>query len=115
MKFIVREGFVIHLIKVVEIQGKPTQQSSSYYEGETVDFEAADAAANLHKLEPADKEAKAFCQARFAPVQEAPVPGINQEQLAALIAAAVASALQQQASQASAPAAAPAASGSTGA
>jgi hypothetical protein len=74
MKFIVRAGFVIHDTKTVEINGQKTEQTNSYYEGGTVDFDEATALAHLHKLEPVDKAATAFCAARAAIVTQPAAP-----------------------------------------
>ncbi len=74
MKFTVREGFVVHDRKVVDIGGKSQVQESSYYEGQDVDFDDTTALQHLHKLEPADKKADAFLAARH-PVVTAPVSG----------------------------------------
>jgi hypothetical protein len=96
MKFTVREGFVIHQTRLVEVNGKQVEQTNSYYEGDNVDFEADEARAQLHKLEPKDKAADAFCQAAFAKVDPLPTPaagGITPEQLSAAVAQAVASTL----------------------
>jgi hypothetical protein len=60
MKFIVREGFVIHDTKRVEVQGQLQDQTNSYYEGQTVDFDEKTATDHAHKLEPADKASTAF-------------------------------------------------------
>lgn len=64
MKFIVREGFVVHDRKVVEIGGKQQVQESSFYEGQEVDFDEATAAQHAHKLEPVCKKADAFLTAK---------------------------------------------------
>lgn len=93
MKFIVREGFVIHVTQIVDIGGKPTEQTNSYYEGQEVNFDAEVAQAHLHKLEPADKQAQAFVAQRYAAVSPLPVGGIDSAALSTLIAQAVASAV----------------------
>ena len=101
MKFTVREGFVIHDTRVVEQGGKKVEQTSSYFEGDDVDFDEATALQNLHKLEPADKAATAFVTARFAPVSPPVMAGgIDPALLPALIAQAVTAALAAQAAAA---------------
>lgn len=71
MKFTVRNGFVIHDTKMVEIQGKMTEQTNSYYEGQTVDFDEATALNHAHKLEPTNKESGAFFDKNFPPIAQA--------------------------------------------
>ena len=93
MKFQVREGFVIHDTRIVDIGGKPNEQTNSYYEGQPVDFDEATALAHLHKLEPVDKAAQAFAAARFAPVAQPPIGGMDPAALSALIAQAVVAAV----------------------
>ena len=63
MKFKVREGFVVHHSKVIEIdlgggETKKEIQTNTYYQGQNVDFTADEAEDHLHKLEPFDKEAQ---------------------------------------------------------
>jgi len=104
MKFIVREGFVIHDTRLVKQGDRQVEQTNSYYEGDQVDFDEATATAHLHKLEPADKEATKFVAARFVQVDTPPpMGGINQEQFAAAVASAVAQALAAAGVQAPAP------------
>jgi len=105
MKFQVRAGFVIHDTRVVKVNEKPVEQTNSYYEGDSVDFDEATALNHLHKLEPVDKPAVAFASARFAPVSAPPVAGIDPAQMATLIAQAVAAAMAAQATAAAAAAA----------
>lgn len=99
MKFVIRSGFVVHQTKMVDVQerGEIVQrpQTASYYEGQTVDFDKDEALDHLHKLEPADKAASAFCEALVLPPQPAPAaPGaIDQAALASAIASGVAQAL----------------------
>lgn len=71
MKFTVRDGFVIHDTKLVEIQGKQQEQTNSYYEGQTVDFDEATAMQHAHKLEPEEKSAKDFLAKKYPPIAEA--------------------------------------------
>lgn len=93
MKFQVREGFVIHDTRLVDVNGRRVEQTNSYYEGDTVDFDADTAQQHLHKLEPQDKEAKAYAAAKTVPVSAAPVAGIDATQLSQLVAQAVAAAV----------------------
>ncbi|MEI8327175.1 MAG: hypothetical protein WCH44_17800 [Betaproteobacteria bacterium] len=94
MKFSIRAGFVVHDTRLVKQGDKQVEQTSSYYEGEAVDFDEATAANHLHKLEPTDRAATAFCNARFAPVAAQPGPaGVDPTVLAALVAQAVTQAL----------------------
>lgn len=116
MKFIVRAGMVVHDVRVVEVGGKRQEQTNSYYEDDSVDFDEATAAKHLHKLEPADKDARAFAQARVAPVSPIAPPGggITAEQLQAIVAQAYAQGradAQAAPVQASAPAASEGAKG----
>lgn len=111
MKFKVREGFVVHHSKVIEIdlgggETKKEIQTNTYYQGQNVDFTADEAEDHLHKLEPFDKEAQKYLEGRAAPVTELPVPGAVDAQA---IAAAVAAALQALGITGAAPTAPPAA------
>ncbi len=100
MKFTVRNGFVIHDIRMVEQGGKKVEQTNSYYEGDDVDFDEATAAKHLHKLEPIDKAATTYCANRFAPVAEPVTNGLDAAAVAAIVQAAVTAALAAQASAA---------------
>lgn len=87
MKFTVRTGFVIHDTKMVEIQGKLQEQTNSYYEGQTVDFDEATALAHAHKLESTNKETAAFFDKNFpaiAVVQATAGVGDTSGQISAL-------------------------------
>lgn len=87
MKFTVREGFVIHDTRIIDINGKKQEQTNSYYEGQTVDFDEATALSHIHKLEPADKSATSFLDKNFPPlavVQAAAGIGDAGGQIAAL-------------------------------
>lgn len=70
MKFTVREGFVVHDSKIVEAGGQMQEQTNSYFEGQTVDFDEATAAGHIHKLVPADKAAQAFVDKNYAPIEQ---------------------------------------------
>jgi hypothetical protein len=98
MKFQVREGFVIHDQRIVEINGKPTEQTNSYYEGQTVDFDEDTARAHLHKLEPQDRAAREYAATRYAVVAPPPSAAIDPAVLAQLIAQGVAAAMVMQSS-----------------
>lgn len=110
MKFKVREDFVVHHTKQVKIvingEDRLQPQTNSYYGGQEVEFDATKAAEHLHKLEPVDKDARAFLAAQIAPVA-APVEGagINQDALAAAIAKGVAQAMAAIQARQSTPAA----------
>mgnify|MGYP000864453312 CR=1 FL=1 len=93
MKFQVRAGFVIHDTRIVKINDKPVEQTNSYYEGDSVDFDEATATAHLHKLEPQDKAAREFTTARHVPIPAPASQGIDPALLSQLIAQAVAAAV----------------------
>lgn len=107
MKFKIRDGFVVIVQKMIEInvlgedQPRRQYQENTYYAGQIVDFEVEDAEANLHKLEPIDKDAKAYTEKRTQPVT-APVAetGMNGAMLAEIVAAAVKQAIQASAQNA---------------
>jgi len=99
MKFKVRDGFVAHVKRVVEIdtggdEPKKEVQINTYYQGQTVDLEPQEAEEHLHKLEAADKDSAKYLEGRFAKVSE-PVAasGMSGTALAKLVAAAVAEAI----------------------
>ena len=110
MRFKVREGFVVHHRRLVEVpglvEGETTVeiQESSFYAKQIVEFDADEAREHVHKLEPFDKEAKAWLESLAvsfdAPAAAVPA-GASLEQLAALLAEAI-----KVAGGASAPAAA---------
>ena len=116
MRFKVREGFVIHHRRLVKVPGLVDGeetievQVSSYYAKQVVDFDPDEAREHAHKLEPFDKEAKAWLEG-LAVAFDAPVAapaaapaGASLEQLVALMAEAIKLAA---AAPASAPAALP--------
>lgn len=111
MKFIVRAGMVVHDTRIVEVGGKRQEQTNSYYEDDQVDFDEATAGKHLHKLEPVDKEAKAFAQAKVAPVSPPAQAGsgITAEQLQAIVSAAYAQGAADAAAKAAVQTPAPAA------
>lgn len=88
LKFIVRDGFVIHDSKLVEVAGRMQEQSNTYYEGQTVDFDEATALEHAHKLAPADKASTAWLEKTFPSIPEAQAAaGVGNEggvQIAAL-------------------------------
>lgn len=105
MKFQVRKGYVIHDTRLVKISDKQVEQTSSYYEGDQVDFDEDTALANMHKLEPLDKAAEKFLNARHTQVSPPPVAGMDPAVLSQLIAQAVATAVASVQASAQTPAA----------
>jgi hypothetical protein len=92
MKFIVREGFVVHDKKTVEVAGKPQTQEASYYEGNQVDFDQATADEHLHKLEPDDKAAREYVLSKYPVIVPPVATGIDYAALATAVVAAMAAA-----------------------
>ena len=98
MRFKVREGFVVHHRRLVEVpglvEGETTVeiQESSFYAKQIVEFDADEAREHVHKLEPFDKEAKAWLES-LAVAFDAPAPaapaGASLEQLVGLLAEAL--------------------------
>ena len=111
MRFKVREGFAIHFTRLVDIPGLNGEfvqevQTSSYYAGQVVEFTADEAQEHAHKLEPFDKDAKAWLDARAVQVvQPTPAAALDQTAMADAIAKGVAMAM---AAMQAAPAAQPA-------
>lgn len=110
MRFKVREGFAIHFSRLVDIPGLggeviQEQQTNSYYAGQLVEFATEEALDHAHKLEPFDKEAKAWLESRAVAIAPPPVAGIDPATLADIVAKAVAAAVAAQAVVAPAPAA----------
>ena len=90
MKFKVREGFVVRLSNRVDLgDGKTEVQETTAYAGQTINVDAATADLHAHKLEPADKEAAAFLEAKVLPVSAASSIGVTPEMLALAKAMAV--------------------------
>lgn len=86
MKFTVRDGFFLQFSSIQEDgQGGKMAVPAFFPGGKTVDLPEDIAAANLHMLEPADKAATAFCEARH--VANAPT-GEGSADVAAVAAAA---------------------------
>lgn len=92
MKFKVREGFFVHVTSIKELAGEKHQTTSTYVAGETVDLDTAQAKQHLHKLEPIDKDAKAFCEANTTQPTSAPAPATAD--IEAIVADRVAAALK---------------------
>lgn len=69
MKFKVREGFVVRIVSTVDLgDGRKQAQENHFYAGQAVDLDAAQADDHTHKLEPVDKAAAAFLDAKVLPV-----------------------------------------------
>ena len=83
MKFKVREGFVVRLTNKVDLgDGKTEVQETTAYAGQAINVDAATADLHAHKLEPADKDAAAFMEAKVLPVSAASSIGVSPEMLA---------------------------------
>jgi hypothetical protein len=94
MKFQIREGYVAHLLNIVDLgDGKTQAQEINYYGGQVCDLNAEQADLHAHKLEPKDKAAEAYLAAKVAP-QSAPVMGTD---IASMIATTVQAVLAAQA------------------
>lgn len=99
MRFKVREGFAIHFSRLIDIPGLNGEvvqevQTSSHYAGQIVEFAPDEVLEHAHKLEPFDKEAKAWLESRAVVVVEpAPAAALDQTALAEAVAKAVALAL----------------------
>lgn len=69
MRWKIRQPFVVHHEKVIEREqgGRKIKEGvvESHYDGEELELNEADALKHLHKLEPLDKDAKAFLQTRY--------------------------------------------------
>jgi len=111
MRFKVREGFAIHFTRLVDIPGLNGEvvqevQTSSYYAGQVVEFTTEEALEHAHKLEPFDKDAKAWLESRAVQVVlPAPAVALDQTALAEAVAGAVAKALAALQSAPAAPSA----------
>jgi hypothetical protein len=76
MKFIVRDGYVVHFESTVQLGNGRTQvQVTQYHAGHELDLDEEHAALHLARLEPADDAARAFCSDRAAPAPEPPAKG----------------------------------------
>lgn len=95
MKFKVREGFVVRLSNKVDLgDGKTEVQETTAYAGQAINVDADTANLHAHKLEPADKDAIAFLDAKVLPVSAASSIGVTPEMLA--LAKALASEMVSQ-------------------
>lgn len=92
MKFTVRQGFVVHDRKVVVVANNPQVQETSYYEGQQVEFDAAEADEHLHKLEPIDKAAREYVESKHPVIVPPVAAGIDYAALATAVVAAMAAA-----------------------
>ena len=73
MRFQVREGFVATTYTRAELgEGRTELRTNNFFGGETAEFSAADADANLQKLEPKDQAATDYMNSKHA-VAEQPV------------------------------------------
>lgn len=83
MKFKVREGFVVRTVTTVDLgDGRAQAQENSYYAGQAVELDQAQAEDHAHKLEPQDKAATAWLEAKVLPVSNATALGTTPEVLA---------------------------------
>lgn len=96
MKFKVRIGFVVHHTTTKKVAGELQETTSTYSEGEEVNFTEAEAKLHAHKLEAADASAKKFLdglvlseaqQATSAPAPAADVSEIVAQTVAATLKA----------------------------
>lgn len=97
MKFQVREGFVLQFITYQD-DGNGGKMAVPVVRpgGSNVDLDEEQATATLHMLEPVDKAATAFCEARHVPVSTAAEPtAIDTQAIAAASAKATIDALVQ--------------------
>lgn len=105
MKFLVREGFVCHLINRIEIgDGKFQDQEINYYGGQLCDLTAEQAADHAHKLEPKDNKAAEFLEAMHPVASDPQALNITPESLALVKAMATEMAKAMVAAMAAAPA-----------
>jgi hypothetical protein len=106
MKFKVRDGLVVHLVTEVEVsEGKFEKQTNSYYGGQLVELDEAQANEHLHKLEAfKDREAVEFLAGKVLPAAPGAALGLSAETTALVealtskMAAAILGAIQQKAS-----------------
>lgn len=83
MKFKIRDGFVIKTVTKVDVgDGTFQMQENTSFSGQTVDLDATQAGDHAHKLEPMDKAAAAFLDAKVLPVSAAAAVGVTPEILA---------------------------------
>ena len=83
MKFLVREGFVCHLINRIEIgDGKFQDQEINYYGGQVCDLTAEQAADHAHKLEPKDAKATEYLESLHPVPSDPQALNISPESLA---------------------------------
>lgn len=102
MKFKIRDGFICKFVTKVDLgNGTSEQQENTVFGGQTVDLDADSAELHVHKLEPLDKQASAFLDAKVLKVSDTAALGITPE-LAAL-AKAMASEMVAQIMAAQAP------------
>ncbi len=98
MKFKIRDGFIVHHSKLVDIDlgnGNIKQeiQTATYYQGQTVDFTVVDAEQHLHKLEPLDDAARQYVSGRHVPTPPAVSGTADLAALSGLIAQGIAQAM----------------------
>ena len=89
MAFKVREGFVSTVFTFTEIDGRQERRQLDTYGGELVKYDAEQAMGNLHKLEPADKAAAEFVNAKHAIAEQPMSPASVAEQVATAVADAL--------------------------
>ena len=105
MKFKIRDGFVVRLAAMIDLgDGKKEIQETVHYGGQVADLDAQQAHDHAHKLEPMDKAATAFLEAKVLPTTPAASLGITPEVMA--VAQAIAAELVKQLVPAPAPASA---------
>lgn len=112
-KFKVREGFVLKRVDYVKVEDRIEERQLTAYPGETVDLTTEQALEHLHQVEPVDKDAIKFVEARFVPSAEltsvaggisADVSAYIKQAIAEGIAAGMAASAQVQSQAPAAPA-----------
>jgi hypothetical protein len=85
MKFKVREGFVIHLITMLDLgDGQPPQkQENQFHPGQVVEMTPEQASDHLHKIEAfQDKDASRFLANKVLPAAPGAALGLTPEAVA---------------------------------
>lgn len=93
MKFKVREGFIVHDVRLEDNgDGTKSEVSNTYPAGKVVEFDAETAALHAHKLEPIDDAATKFLESkhRDASLPTEAVAAMNPAAIAAVVAATLA-------------------------
>lgn len=83
MKFKVREGYVVRIVRIIDLgNDKTDKQEITAYGGQTIDLSEDEANEHAHKLEALDKPATALLDGKVRKDEAGETLGVSDAQLA---------------------------------